>query len=157
MKYTYHNTWMFQNDITEIAESSLAARKVYFRFYFEPSLKCYIGQRCLRGKYGDVYYFDKKFEDIWAFHKNTFTEIDYFRLVEHIDSYSVISRKFKQETFIGFLICNCDENYAPKGTSSFNERYEFIEYREAVYTPDQNLQKEKIFIPSLWQTFEEDY
>ncbi|WPV65835.1 hypothetical protein [Chitinophaga sp. LS1] len=157
MEYKYYETWMFQNENTEITDSSLENRKVYFRYYFEPSINCHIGQRCLRGKYGDIYYVGKKFEDIWAYHQKIFAEIDYFRLVQHKPNYNIISKKYKRETFIGFLICNCDENYNPKGTSSFNEKYELLEYREAIYSSDQTLQKEKIFIPSLWQTFEEDY
>ncbi len=47
--------------------------------------------------------------------------------------------------------------YKPISISTFSEHSELLEYREATYAPNNTLQRDKIFIPSLWQTFEEDY
>ncbi|SFW66103.1 hypothetical protein [Chitinophaga sancti] len=157
MEYKFYETWMFQNEKMQIEENTLSAKKVYFRFFNETSLKCKIGQRCLRGKFGDVYYIGREFEEIWSYHQKNFREVQYFNLVNKVSDRSLICKKYKGDTFIGFLICNCDENYKLKALAKFNENSELLEYREATYTPENTLQKDKIFIPSLWQTFEEDY
>lgn len=157
MEYKFYNSWMYQNEVTELSEASLVSKKVFFRFYFEPILNCNVGQRCLRGEYNDVYYMTNKLEEILQYHSKRFNDIDTFQLVETAFNLSVISKKYIAETFIGSFICNCNYDFSLKTIARYNEKFELLEYREAIYNPDKTLQKEKIFIPSLWKTFEEDY
>jgi hypothetical protein len=157
MQYEYYETWMFQNEKTQLKEDFLDTKSVYFRFFYAPQINCLVGQRCLSGKYGDIYYINREFDDIWEYHQNYFRDFDYFNIIKLVSDRSIICKKYKWNTFIGFLVCNCDENYKPISISTFSEHSELLEYREATYAPNNTLQRDKIFIPSLWQTFEEDY
>ena len=111
MQYEYYETWMFQNEKTQLKEDFLDTKSVYFRFFYAPQINCLVGQRCLSGKYGDIYYINREFDDIWEYHQNYFRDFDYFNIIKLVSDRSIICKKYKWNTFIGVLVCNCDENY----------------------------------------------
>lgn len=157
MNYKYYNSWLFQNSLTEIAESTLIDLKFYYRFYYEPSIMCEVGQRCLRGVYDDVYYKGGDLPQIFNYHKSKFIGIDYFNIIESVTEFTVLSKGFKDNIFTGVTIYNCNTLFDHEKITTFDNNYQLVEYREATYTPDNELLKDKIFIPSLWETFEQDY
>lgn len=157
MNYKYYNSWLFQNSVTEISESSLVDLKFYYRFYYEPSIFCEVGQRCLRGVYDDVYYKGNDLTKIVKFHKANFIGNNYFTIIEKLTEFTIQSKGFKEGIFIGLSIYNCNSQFDHEKITTFDQNYQLAEYREATYSANNTLQKDKIFIPSLWQTFEEDY
>ncbi|WP_440134277.1 hypothetical protein [Chitinophaga sancti] len=157
MNFKYYNSWLFQNTNTEITESTLPNLKFYYRFYYEPSILCEVGQRCLRGVFDDIYYKGCNLKEISEYHKANFIGHNYFNVIENLTEFTISTKGYKNGIFTGVAIYNCNSNFDHERITRFDSNYQLVEYREATYTPENTLQKDKIFIPSLWQTFEEDY
>lgn len=157
MSYKYYKTWFALNEITELNDNSVEKMDFYYRFFFENQLNCYVGQRFLNGKFDFVYYNGQNFERICSYHREKFQDNNLFQIIENVSDSSVLSKIYVNNEFQGMELCNYNSFFQYTRSLRFDNNYQLIEYREATYSPDNTLQKDKIFIPSLWQTFEEDY
>lgn len=157
MSYKFYKTWFALNEITELSNESIHGMDFYYRFFYESQLKSYVGQRFLNGRFDLVYYNGQNLESISAYHRKKFADIKMFQVIKNISGSSILSKIYLNNEFQGMELYNYNSIYQYTRSLKFDNNYQLVEYREATYTPSNTLQKDKIFIPSLWQTFEEDY
>lgn len=157
MKYKYFSTWFALNEETELNEDSLEKIDLYYRFFYESQLNCMVGQRFLNENFDLVFYTGENIEKINVYHNENFEGINLFQVLKNLSDSSILTKFYVNNQFQGMELYNYDFKYQYVRNHKFDQNYQLTEYREAIYTSDQTLQKEKIFIPSLWQTFEEDY
>lgn len=157
MSYKYYNTWFALNENTELNENLIEGLGFYYRFFFESRLNGYVGQRFLNGKFDFIYYAGESFEKIKAYHNEKFKDINLFQIIKNISDFSVLSKIYLNNEFHGMELYSFNSIYQYTRNLKFDNNFQLLEYREATYSANNTLQKDKIFIPSLWETFEEDY